>query len=278
MESKIIVDSCVDFNEAVFQDVAQFVRIPFKIYIDDEEIVDENLSTYMLTDKMKLSKNKITTACPSPQDYLDAIDPDKVNYIITISSKLSGSHNAAMVASALAREAHPDCQIHVFDSESAAAGQDLLFLRLKSFIQKNLSPQEIAAKLNGLVDTMHTYFILNSLDNLAKNGRISGTVALIGKMLKVIPIMSDNGHGEIALKEKVRGKKKAFSRLVEIVAEEVSDASERILAITHVHAQETAEKLKKEIAEKCSFEDIVIFDAGGLSSVYADDGGVILAF
>ncbi|MDO4288815.1 MAG: DegV family protein [Eubacterium sp.] len=278
MESKIIVDSCVDFNEAVFKDVAGFTRIPFKIYIDNEEIVDENLSTYMLTDKMKMSKNKITTACPSPQDYLDAIDPDKINYIITISSKLSGSHNAAMVASALAREANPDCQVHVFDSESAAAGQDLLFLRLKSFIQKNLTPQEIVTKLTDLIDTMHTYFILNSLDNLAKNGRISGTVALIGKMLKVIPIMSDDGHGEIALKEKVRGKKKAFSRLVEIVAEEVTDASERILAITHVHAQETAEKLKKDIEEKCSFEDIVIFDAGGLSSVYADDGGVILAF
>ncbi len=278
MESKIIVDSCVDFNEAVFKDVADFIRIPFKIHIDDEEIIDENLSTYMLTDKMKMSKNKITTACPSPQDYLDAIDPEKVNYIITISSRLSGSHNAAMVASALAKEEHPDCQVHVLDSESAAAGENLIFMRLKQFIQKNLSPQEIVAKLSELIDSMHTFFILNSLDNLAKNGRISGTVALIGKMLKVVPIMGDNGSGEIELKEKVRGKKKAFSRLVEIIAEEVSDASERILAITHVHAQETAEKLKKSLEEKCNFEDIVIFEAGGLSSVYADDGGVILAF
>ena len=161
MESKIIVDSCVDFNEAVFKDVADFIRIPFKIHIDDEEIIDENLSTYMLTDKMKMSKNKITTACPSPQDYLDAIDPEKVNYIITISSRLSGSHNAAMVASALAKEEHPDCQVHVLDSESAAAGENLIFMRLKQFIQKNLSPQEIVAKLSELIDSMHTLSLIH---------------------------------------------------------------------------------------------------------------------
>ncbi|WP_195268145.1 DegV family protein [Eubacterium sp. 1001713B170207_170306_E7] len=278
MENKIIVDSCLDFNPEVFTADLPLVRIPFKLRIDDEELVDHDLSTMLLVDKMKLSKNKVSTACPSPQEYLDAIDPQCVNYIITISSKLSGSYNSAVMAAVMAQEKYPDCQVHVLDSESAAAGEDLIFMKLKAFLEDNMPSSEIVAKLVDFITSMRTMFILNSLDNLAKNGRISSTMALLGKVLKVVPIMTDNGEGEIALKEKVRGKKKAFSRLVEIIADEVSDASEKILAIAHVHAQETAENLKKAIEEKCNFKDVVIFEAGGLSTVYADNGGVIVAY
>lgn len=278
MKNKIIVDSCVDFNAEIFEGDFLFERIPFKLRIDDDELIDTGLSTLMLVDRMKMSKHKVSTACPSPQEYLDAIDPNCANYIITLSSKLSGSYNSAANAVAMAKEKYPNCYVQIFDTESAAAGEDLIFMRLKSFLDENLPVSEIAAKISHCIDSMRTMFILNSLDNLAKNGRISSTVALIGKVLKVVPIMSDNGSGEIALKEKVRGKKKAFARLVELISEEVSDASEKILAITHVHAQETAEKLKQAVEETCAFKDIVIFEAGGLSTVYADNGGVIVAF
>ena len=82
MENKIIVDSCLDFNPEIFTADLPLERIPFKLRIDDEELVDQDLSTMLLVDKMKLSKNKVSTACPSPQEYLDAIDPERVNYII----------------------------------------------------------------------------------------------------------------------------------------------------------------------------------------------------
>ena len=199
MENKIIVDSCLDFNPEIFTADLPLERIPFKLRIDDEELVDQDLSTMLLVDKMKLSKNKVSTACPSPQEYLDAIDPERVNYIITISSKLSGSYNSAVMAAVMAQEKYPGCQVHVLDSESAAAGEDLLFMKLQSFLEENLPANEIVSKLMDFITNMRTMFILNSLDNLAKNGRISGTMALLGKVLKVVPIMTDNGEGEIAL-------------------------------------------------------------------------------
>ncbi len=107
MENKIIVDSCLDFNPEIFTADLPLERIPFKLRIDDEELVDQDLSTMLLVDKMKLSKNKVSTACPSPQEYLDAIDPERVNYIITISSKLSGSYNSAVMAAVMAQEEVP---------------------------------------------------------------------------------------------------------------------------------------------------------------------------
>ncbi|MEG0310277.1 MAG: DegV family protein, partial [Eubacterium sp.] len=190
MKNKIIVDSCVDFKVGIFEGDFLFERIPFKLRIDDDELIDQDLSTTMLVDRMKMSKHKVSTACPSPQEYLNAIDPNCVNYIITISDKLSGSYNSATNAAVMAKEQYPDCKVYVFDSKSAAAGEDLIFMRLKAFIHENLPTSEIVDRITNGIDTMRTMFILNSLDNLAKNGRVSSTVALIGKVLKVIPIMS----------------------------------------------------------------------------------------
>lgn len=98
----------------------------------------------------------------------------------------------------------------MLDSESAAAGEDLLFMKLQSFLEENLPTSEIVSKLMDFITNMRTMFILNSLDNLAKNGRISGTMALLGKVLKVVPIMTDNGEGEIALKEKSAVRRRLF--------------------------------------------------------------------
>lgn len=278
MKSKIIVDSCVDFNDAALSSSVAFERVPFKLRIDGEEIIDQDLSTRLLLEKMKASRHHVATACPSPEDYRAAIDPERINYIITISSHLSGSYNSAMIAADIVKSDFPNCEIYIIDSESAAAGEDLLCMRLLEWLSQNIKPAEIAARMKKLTEEMHTYFILNSLENLVKNGRISGKAALLGKMLKIVPIMCDDGQGEIMLKEKIRGKKKAFNRLIEIINEEVSDASEKILAITHVHARETAEKIKDALENSPAFKKIVIFDAGGLSTLYADNGGIVVAF
>lgn len=277
MESKIIMDSCVDFNDSAFSPAVEYQRIPFKIIIDGEEIVDHNLNTFLLIDKMKMSKHKMTTACPSPKDFLDAMDPAKANYIVTISSKLSGCHNSAVMAKKMAEEEGITENVYIFDSLSAASGEDLVVMKINELITRGLSPQDLVPIVRDYIANMTTYFILNSLDNLAKNGRISPTVALIGKMLKIVPIMGAR-DGEIELKEKVRGRKKAFARLVEIITSEIQDASERIFAITHVHALEQAEKLKNAILDANLFKDVVIFEAGGLSSFYADNGGIVVSY
>jgi len=90
--------------------------------------------------------------------------------------------------------------------------------------------------------------------------------------------MGDNGNGEIELVEQVRGNKKAFNRLIEIIGEFNIDFENTILGITHSNAMEKAENLKKELLSRYKFKDVLIFKAGGLSTVYADDGGIVVAF
>ena len=122
METRIIVDSCVDFNSEVFGQEDYMERIPFKIIIDGEEIIDKNLDTSLLLEKMKNSKNKIATACPSPHEFLEALKKCKNNFVVTISEKLSGSHNSAMLAKEMLKEESPDSFVHVFDCKTAVSG------------------------------------------------------------------------------------------------------------------------------------------------------------
>lgn len=274
----LITDSCVDFNNEVLGDDTEIKRIPFIVTIDGNDIIDKNLDTSDLLSKMKETKNRILTACPSPNDFLESFKKNAENYVVTISSKLSGSHNSAIAAKDMFEEMEPGSEVHVFDSKSASAGESLVALKVKELLAQNLSSLDIVEKVNSYISQLKTLFVLNSLDNLAKNGRISNYQAIIGNLLNIVPIMGENGQGEIVLKEKVRGKKKAFSRLVDMIGEAPIDFKNTVLAITHVHALEKATELKAVIESKYPFKDIIIFEASGLSTVYADNGGIVIAY
>jgi len=278
MGNTIIMDTCIDYNNEIFDNEAGMERVPFKIIIDGEEIIDKNLEQSVLIAKMKNTKNKIATACPSPNEFFEALKEKKNNFIVTISDKLSGSHNSAMLAKSMMEEKSPETFVHVFDCKSATAGASLIVLKLKQLIEQKLQPNEIVEKVNEYINDVRTFLLAERLDNLSKNGRISSTKAFVGTLLNITPIMCDNRNGEIILKEQVRGKKKAFNRLIEIIGEEGADIKNKVIGITHVNAREKAEKLKEEIKNRYDFKDIIIFEAGGISTIYADDGGLVVSF
>lgn len=111
-----------------------------------------------------------------------------------------------------------------------------------------------------------------------KAGRVSKVMGHIASVLSIKPIMGDDGDGTIRLVEKVRGGKRAFKRLVEIIGEEGDGFEDKILGIAHCNALNKAEELKRKIEEKYNFKQIIIVDTAGLSTAYADDGGIIIAF
>jgi DegV family protein with EDD domain len=272
--TNLIVDSCVDFNEYT----ENIPRVPFRILIDDEEIVDENTDILELISKMKNSRSQIKTACAPPEDFINKIKDNANNFIVTISSQLSGSYNSAMVAVDTIKEKFPEAFVHVFDSKTAASGETLIAIKVKQLIEENLNPHEIIEQTEKYISKLRTLFILDSLDNLAKNGRITNFKAMVANIMHIVPIMGEDGEGKIELKESIRGKKKAFTRLVDMIAEYNVDFENTVLGITHVNCLEKAEKLRDAIKAKYSFKDIKIFTPSGLSSVYAYDGGIVIAF
>lgn len=277
MSFKIIADSSLDMNEQLEERV-DIEKVPFKLYIDEVEMVDdESLNVVEFISKMKKSAKIPRTACPSPNDFKKVFEgPDEV-FGITISSKLSGTYNSAMLAKDLVLEEDEDKKIHVFDSLSASVGQTLIGLKIKELVDQSVNFDKIVLDVESYIKNMKTFFISESLDNLIKNGRIPSWKGRLAMALKIRPIMTTL-EGDIVMSEKIRGSNKAFERLANIIKEHAKDMSEKTLAISHVNNLERAKSLKARVQELCTFKEIIIVPTHGLTSLYCDDQGIILAF
>ena len=278
----ILADSCCDLSPELLKKTQARVA-PLTITIDDTHYVDDgtvDIPPYLAA--MKASKNPVRSACPSPDLYAEDIKAADDNcFIITLSAKLSGSHNAAMLGVQLAEEDMPEKKVHVFDSESASAGETYLALMIHDLIAAGKSFEQIVETVEEKIRSMHTLFVLDSLDNLVKNGRISKTVALLANVLSIRLLMSDDGHGAIKNISKARGIKGALTQMVETCrkhTEGLAAASQR-LVISYCNCPERARQVRDMIREKCpAIGEIVMTPTSALSSMYANDGGVVIAY
>lgn len=273
---RIIVDSCLDYDEELFKNKGEFYRVPFGINIDEENIIDKDLDTNELLIKMKNSKGKILSAAPSPQDFLSCFSKDEVNFVITLSSKISGSYNAACLAKNCFLDENKDSKIYVIDSRSAAAGEDLLAYKLKLLLDENKNPDEVYEEINKIRDNMETFFILEDYSVFVKNGRISNVKSFLIDILNITPIMmADNGV--VGTYKKFRGKVKAYKALVDTLVDRVKNKGKDILMITYCAAKEKADKIKEELNKLVPQLKVKLLKAGGLSTTYANAGGLVFA-
>lgn len=274
--SQIIADSSLDINESLENLNINF--IPFKLYLGKREFIDdESLDPIHFIHEMINYGGVAKSACPSPNDFLEAFQEKKDNFVVTISEKLSGTYNSAILAKNMFEESKEGF-VHVFNSKSASVGETLTALKIKELLNQKVNREDLIKNVEKYIEDMRTFFISENLDNLMKNGRISKFRGTLASILNVKPIMGTNRAGEIILYDKKRGIKKAYNRLKELVLENVEDPSEKTLAISHVNNPKRAEYIKSLIEEVCDFKEIIIVQTGGLSSLYCDNQGIILAF
>ena len=278
----ILADSCCDLSPELLKKTQAKIA-PLTITIDDTHYVDDgtvDIPPYLAA--MKASKNPIRSACPSPDLYAEDIRATEGDcFIVTLSAKLSGSHNAASLGVQLAQEDLPEKKVHVFDSESASAGETYIALMIHDLIAAGKSFEQIVELVEEKIRSMHTLFVLDSLDNLVKNGRISKTVALLANVLSIRLLMSDDGHGAIKNISKARGIKGALGQMVETCrkhTEGLAAASQR-LVISYCNCPERARQMRDLIREKCpAVGEIIMTPTSALSSMYANDGGIVIAY
>ena len=278
----ILADSCCDLSPELLKKTQAKIA-PLTITIDDTHYVDDgtvDIPPYLAA--MKASKNPVRSACPSPDLYAEDIRATEGDcFIVTLSAKLSGSHNAASLGAQLAQEDMPEKKVHVFDSESASAGETYIALMIHDLIAAGKSFEQIVELVEEKIRSMHTLFVLDSLDNLVKNGRISRTVALLANVLSIRLLMSDDGHGAIKNISKARGIKGALGQMVETCrkhTEGLAAASQR-LVISYCNGPERARQVRDMIREKCpAIGEIILTPTSALSSMYANDGGIVIAY
>ena len=273
---RIIVDSCVDFDEEMFNKNGSFYRVPFGLNIDDESILDVDLDSDELLEKMANSKGKIMSAAPSPQDFMQCFSASEANYVITVSAKLSGSYNAACLARTMFLDENKDAEIYIIDSKSAAAGEDILAYKLKLLLDDNTDTKKAYEEISKIRDDTETFFILEDFSVFVKNGRISNGKAFLIDLLNIVPIMTGD-NGVIKTFKKCRGREKAFKVLVSTIGDRVVNKGKDVLMITCCAAKERALKIKKELSQLVPNLKVKLLQAGGLSTTYANKGGLIFA-
>lgn len=278
MPIKIIADSSCDLNDDL-REKMNITLVPLTLDLEDKAYIDDdNLDLKAYLKHMAECKTSPKTACPSPDDYINSYKGEESVFVVTLSSKLSGSYNSAELARNIYIDDIGNKFIHVFDSLSASVGQTLVSIKIHDFAKLNISELEIVERINNYIKEMKTFFLLESLDHLAKAGRLNPIIAKVASMLSIKPIMGSTDEGTIRLVEKTRGYKKAFSRFVDIIGEEGKNLEDKILGIAHCNCLDRALSFKEEVLKKYNFKDIVIVNMNGLSSTYADDGGLVIAF
>ena len=202
---------------------------------------------------------------------------DAKEVYITISSRLSASYNNALLAVDLARN-EKNIQCAVIDSKSAMSGETLLALKIQEYKEQGMSFEETAKRAQEFADKEEkTFFVLETFENLIKNGRVSKLKGTLASLLHISPIMYGD-DGEIKLLEMVRGSKKSLKRMVEAIGEQSSNFEDKILAISHCNNQKRAEFVVDMINERYNFKKVMMVSTTGLGCVYANQGGIVLSF
>ena len=183
MSFKIVVDSCCDLTPQMRKDPC-FVKVPLSIHANGSVFVDDDtMDQADLLWSMRQSEDAPSTACPSPQAYLDAYQGEEGEdvYVVTLSALLSGSHNSAEQARVLMEEEQPERNIHVFNSCSASSGA----VSTSSSSCTGMPFKKVVREVEQFIYQMQTLFVLESLDNLRKNGRLTKLQAVVTSALKI---------------------------------------------------------------------------------------------
>ncbi|MGC4019379.1 MAG: DegV family protein [Muricomes sp.] len=277
MNYKVIVDSCGELTKEM-KDSGIYETASLTMEVDGVRIIDD--ATFDQADflrRVAASPQSPKSSCPSPQEYMEFYHCDAQRvYAVTLSAELSGSYNSAELGRNLYVEEYGEKDIYVFNSRSASVGETLIAMKIQECEAVGMTFQEVVAAVEKYIEAQNTYFILENLDTLRKNGRLTGIKAIVASALNIKPIMGAKPEGVICQLGQARGMKRALEKMISYIVEEVKNPEQKILAISHCNCKERALEVERMILEKVKVKSSIIVDTAGISTMYANDGGIIV--
>ena len=271
---KIVTDSSSDLRTL---DGVPFESAPLKVITDEREYIDNaDLDVVSMLADLKAYKGRSRSSCPSSGEYFDAFSDAENVFCITITSGLSGSFNAANVAAKQFKEIYPERNIHVIDSLSTGAENALLAERLRDLILEGKDFETIKTEITKYHNHTRLIFALESMHNLANNGRVSQLTAKMAGMLGIRAIGRASEVGTLDMICKSRG---PLSAANDIVSNMIGDGfNGGKVRIHHANNESSALLLRDRIIDSFPEAHVDILPAGGLCSFYAEQGGLLVGF
>lgn len=277
MSYKIIVDSCGELTDEMKKS-GHYKTASLSMQVDGTEVVDDE--TFDQAGFLKLvaeSPQCPKSSCPSPEEYMSlySCGADRI-YVVTLSSELSGSYNSAELGRKLFVEEQGEKQIYVFNSRSASVGESLIALKIQECEDKGMEFTQVVDCVEAYIKGQNTYFVLENLDTLRKNGRLTGIKSLVASALNIKPVMGSTPRGTICQLGQARGMKRALDKMVDYIIRNAVNTEEKILAIAHCNCPERAEQVRKMLLDRVNVKSSFVVDTAGISTMYANDGGIIV--
>lgn len=278
MSFHIVADSCCELT-ADMKKRGNIEIAPLTLEVGGESILDdETFDQKYFLKRVAECPECPKSACPSPDYFRKSfLNGAERCYAVTLSAQLSGSYNSAVLGANLAQEENEDLKIHVFNSRSASIGETLIVKKIVECEEAGMSFERVVETVELYISTQHTYFVLENLETLRKNGRLSKTKALVASALKIKLVMGATPEGDIVQLDQARGINKALMKMVDAIVNDAQHVENKTLAISHCNCPERAEMVKEALLERLAVQDVFVLDTQGVSSMYANDGGIIIA-
>lgn len=277
MNYKIIVDSCGELteemkNSGLFETASLSMELEGRIVKDDETFDQANFLEWVAA-----SAQCPKSSCPSPEEYMERYNCNAQRvYAVTLSDKLSGSYNSAELGKKLYKEEYGEKNIYIFDSRTASVGETLIAMKIQECEECGMSFDEVIQTVERYMEEQNTYFVLETLDTLRKNGRLTGIKSIVASALNIKPVMGATPDGEICQLGQARGMKRALGKMIDYLAADLKNSEQKILAIAHCNCKERALEVQRILCEKVKLKTSFIIDTAGISTMYANEGGIIV--
>lgn len=253
--------------------------IPLTVAIGNQTYPETDITTAVFAAKLAAASAMPITSQPSVGAFLalyESLFANGYEEIVSIhlSQAISGTVRAAEMAKSMVSHPH----IHVFDSGSVALGLGLLAWAAGEWAAAGANASQIIEQLGFLKEQTRLYFIVDSLENLRRGGRIGGAAALVGTVLQIKPILYINEQRRIDVFDKVRSKARAWQRVLEEVEQAVSRGGSYRICVQHVNIPVEGERLLAEVKERFPNHDVRLFATGPVIATHAGTGAFGIAF
>lgn len=275
---KLITDGSCDLSQEII-DKSQIEIIDISVSFGEKTYsVLNDLTNKEFYEMMKEHKELPKTACPSPNQYLEAFNCEENNIIVfCLTSKLSGIYNAAVLAKNIYEEENGNKKrIDIIDTTTGSIGQALLISKASNMINENKEMDEIVDTIEKLKHELAFYGTLHTLENAIKGGRINPIAGKIIGMLNLKAIVHIH-DGLVKPIDKARGEKNSINKVIQYIRDNIDKASNKMLAIGHANCLEKALKVKRVLESEYDFKETHLMEVGPSMGTYTSEGAILIA-
>lgn len=277
MKYLIVVDSACDKKRIEEAKELKYERVPLILRVGDKEFQDDDeLDVMSFLKASEDYEGASGSAAASPEAWAKAYEQADYSFAITITSALSGSYQSAVIGKEMLLEKYPDKKVHVIDSLSAGPGLTILVEEINRLVNEGLEFDEIVKKITEYQKKTHLLFLLESMDNLVKNGRVSALKAKMAGIFGIRILGIASKEGTLELLHKCRGQESALKKMVDVMKEKGYKGGRVIIGNCDIIEQ--ANKIKDMLRSEFPSCEVEIMPCGGLCSFYAQRHGIMLGF